>query len=1169
LPVSGSFVSALGDGTTFQLQPYTSSNALVLSSGTGLTAGTLTLVTPETYGRIAIIANSASGGGTPNLTLNFLDGSSYTTTYNAQDWFNNANFALQGFERISLATGATEGNPGNPRLYQTTIDLAALLGSTNKTLSSITFNKSSGNSTAIYAISGEVAAQSPATILQSPTNATVSESSTANLSGVAGGVPFPSLQWLRNGVPAPGATNLSHSFIATLADHNAVYRLVASNMANSISYVVTSGPATLTVIADTNRPVLIGAQSAGLTQVQVSFTERITPGTANNAGNYSLVGTNGVVTIFNAALDSGQSNVVLTVATMTDGAPYTLTVNNLTDQSAAANVIALNSQTNFFASVYVPVNIGGATPAGSQIPAGNGLNISGGGADIGGTSDQFQFSYVPRTGDFDVKVRLNSLSLAEAWSEAGMIAREDLTPGGRSASVMATPSISGCYFQSRGATNGATTLAGSFPVNYPNTWLRLQRVGSSFTGYAGFDGQNWTQLGTVGIAMPSTIYLGFAVSSHNTSQLSTGAFRDFGNVTSPGVNGPLTFEPLGQCSRRTSLVISEIMYHPTNSALEYVEIFNSRGEPEDLSGYKLRGSADYNFPPGTVIPGGGFLVVAKSPVDLQNAYGISGVLGPFTNSLPNDSGTVKLINQAGGVFLRVDYSDNPPWPAAADGAGHSMVLARPSLGENDPRAWAASDAVGGSPGRLDPYTPDALRNVVINEFLAHTDDPEQDYIELYNPGPQAVSLTGCVLTDDADVDKFVIPSVTIPANGFVSFNQTTLGFSLAADGETIYFKNPARTRVIDAVRFDGQDNGISMGRSPDGGEQFYRLAAKTPGTNNAAVLVSDVVINELMYHPISEDNGDQYIELYNRTGTPINVGGWTLGGGVSFAFPPNTIIASNGYLVVANQRARFLTNYPTVNPTIVLGDLGGSLSGRGERVTLRKPDSLLSTNGMVVTTNFFQIIVDEVTYNSGGRWSKWSDGGGSSLERTDPHANSRLPSTWADSDETQKAPWTVVSTTGTLDNGNVAADQLQVLLQGVGECLIDDVQVITNGVNLIANSSFEIDASGWTAEGAESLSSLETTSGYNSARSYHVRAVDRGDNQINRIRHTLVATLPSGLTGVTIQAAVRWLKGHPEVLFRLRGNWLECAGEMALARQSGNTGRAQQSLYNKCSACDH
>ena len=66
-----------------------------------------------------------------------------------------------------------------------------------------------------------------------------------------------------------------------------------------------------------------------------------------------------------------------------------------------------------------------------------------------------------------------------------------------------------------------------------------------------------------------------------------------------------------------------------------------------------------------------------------------------------------------------------------------------------------------------------------------------------------------------------------------------------------------------------------------------------------------------------------------------------------------------------------------------------------------------------------------------------------------------------------------------IDNGNVAADQLQVLLGGAGECLIDNVQVITpTSANLITNSTFETDASSWTAEGAESASSLETSEGF-------------------------------------------------------------------------------------------
>jgi hypothetical protein len=158
LPGSGSFSSATGDGTVFQFQPYDTNNALVFSSETALTNGTLTLQSPDIFSRIAILANSASANSASagTVTLNFNDGSTYSTSYNAFDWFFNPGFALEGVDRIKLATGVTSGGTtGNPRFYQTTIDVAAAMGSNNKVLMSLTFTKASNaHATAIYAISG-------------------------------------------------------------------------------------------------------------------------------------------------------------------------------------------------------------------------------------------------------------------------------------------------------------------------------------------------------------------------------------------------------------------------------------------------------------------------------------------------------------------------------------------------------------------------------------------------------------------------------------------------------------------------------------------------------------------------------------------------------------------------------------------------------------------------------------------------------------------------------------------------------------------------------------------------------------------------------------------------------------------------------------------------------
>ena len=90
------------------------------------------------------------------------------------------------------------------------------------------------------------------------------------------------------------------------------------------------------------------------------------------------------------------------------------------------------------------------------------------------------------------------------------------------------------------------------------------------------------------------------------------------------------------------------------------------------------------------------------------------------------------------------------------------------------------------------------------------------------------------------------------------YDQTQLGFALSASGETIYFADPNITRVIDAVRFGAQENGVSTGRYPDGAAGLYRLETKTPGARNGPRRAPEVVINEIMYDPISGQSDDEY-----------------------------------------------------------------------------------------------------------------------------------------------------------------------------------------------------------------------------------------------------------------------------------------------------------------------
>lgn len=972
-------------------------------------------------------------------------------------------------------------------------------------------------------------------------------------------------QWQASGTNIAGETAQTSVLILTntLPFRGQPLTCILSNTAGA----VTSAPAPLTVLLDEIPPAALLAQYRSSTNVEIFFSEPLDPASATNTANY--VFTNGL-SVSKVYLSADGTSVLLSTAPLTFGANYGIRLNNIKDRSPLPNTIAANTVVRLFAAPYTPQDVGNPTPVGTIQSVPGGYDVGGGGTDIGvASADQFQFAYQLRTGDFDVNVRVSGLSQTDMLAKGGLMAREDLSAGSRYAATFATPSISGCFFSYRVSAGGKATASLSVQANYPDTWLRLKRVGDLFTGYASYDGRTWQVLSSASIAMSNSVCVGMAVTSRDSSHLAIAQFRDLSDVTDAKA-GVLTLpnEPPGPSSRKTGLVISEIMYHPIKRDdgrdLEFIEVFNSQPWYEDISGYALTGEVSFKFPPNTILPGGAYIVVGAVPADLQAVYGIENLTGPYTNHLSNSAGMVRLRDRWGAVLLEVNYDSVSPWPVAADGGGHSLVLARPSYGENDPRAWAASDHRGGSPGMNDGTGNEPTRGVVINEFLAHTDPPLFDYIELFNKNNSPVDLSGCYLTDNPETNKFRIPmGTTLPARGHMVFDENQLGFRLDAAGETLYLINATNSRVVDAVRFEGQANGVSTGRSPDGAPELRVLASRTPGAPNSGPLVHDVVINEIMYDPISRDADDQFVELYNKGSQPVDLSGWRFTDGIDYRFPKGTVIPPDGYFVVAKDRWRMLTNYPGLNAAVVFGNFSGNLKGSGERIALSYPDTITSTNSHgVVTTNLIDILADEVTYGVGGRWGRWADRGGSSLELSDPHADNSLAPNWADSDETAKAPWTTIECTGRLDLGNSTypADQLQVFLQGAGECLLDNVEVFVQGsTNRITNGTFSNGVTAWTFQGTHRASGLENAGGYDGGRCLHVRASARGDTGANRIRGALSPALTSGAT-VTIRAQARWLKGSREILLRLRGNWLEAAGQMTLPRNLGTPG-ARNSRY--------
>lgn len=184
-------------------------------------------------------------------------------------------------------------------------------------------------------------------------------------------------------------------------------------------------------------------------------------------------------------------------------------------------------------------DIGNPAIAGSSQIQDKVIGITAGGADVWGVKDEFRFSYFEQSGDFDLAARIESLTAPNLYTKAGLMAREELTDNSRHIFFQVFPNNNlrnknngGYEFQYRQVKAGEMKAIypakfdgiPEFPVNYPNTWIRLKRAGNDFTGFYSSDGKAWKTFTTFTMELSEKIYLGLAVTSHNTKESTTAKF---------------------------------------------------------------------------------------------------------------------------------------------------------------------------------------------------------------------------------------------------------------------------------------------------------------------------------------------------------------------------------------------------------------------------------------------------------------------------------------------------------------------------------------------------------------------------------------------------------------------------------------------------------------------
>jgi hypothetical protein len=493
----------------------------------------------------------------------------------------------------------------------------------------------------------------------------------------------------------------------------------------------------------------------------------------------------------------------------------------------------------------------------------------------------------------------------------------------------------------------------------------------------------------------------------------------------------------------SKLLFTEVMYHPTDSMgheqEEFVEFKNVGTKPLDVSGLRFTDLEQqpppytnnppfFTFPPRSIVPPGGFLVLAYDGDVFQGLYPGVPLHGEFTfrgAGLNERAGDLGLVGHGGALATRMRYWTHNPWPVLPDNHGYfrnevppvgfSLVRTTldPAADQEDFRTWRASTYRLGSPGADDPAP--IVQPIYVNELLTRSNGTILDTVELYNPNPIDVHLGGWWLSDARNQPYgYRIPQGTmIPALGFLLLDETDFNagpnaFSFSADGERCYLfsgdTNGKLTGYSHGFEFMGSDRNVSFGRnrSSTGVDYWLPEISRTFEAANSGPQTPALMITEVMYPPNA--HGARFIELKNSTAGPLHLGnpqnplqpwrvtntlpmGDTALGERFFFFPTNATVPAGGYvLLVFTDPETFRSTHGIPNDVLVLQlpDLF-ALSDVSGRLSVQRPRD---------HDGLWHVVIDELDYNNRWPWDPGAAGGGQSLEKLNLLRFGSEPANW-------------------------------------------------------------------------------------------------------------------------------------------------------------------------------